>query len=352
MAEFFKELDLLETGHDADGHPLAKDADGTIWTCCMVFGLCDLLQGVEWGLPDYNKEALCSFCLANRSDRPFTNLQRGAEWRPTEDFSEMEFQSRLHGVHPLRHSRYMTRLFVRGDIMHIMDHHGFTGQVAASVIIHLVRTEARHDRVQAVRLAEINQLLNAFNSDFPASSYLKDLSMANLLLDGTLGSWAELHGPTVKAASTRHLAPFINRLAVQYCDSGSDFDVSVLEVAGNLCKMYDIMYTAGRFLTERQHSELTEACYKLGYHYQRLRGLCDACGWLYFQIKPKTHMTMHVPFFGKLINPRWVQCYCSESMIGVVTQIWEGSVSGPYHNTVQRTVLLKYLVQLAICLDW
>ena len=172
----FKELEFLEAGHDADGDPLAQDADGTIWTGCMVFGFCDLLQGVEWELPDYNKEALCSFCLANRSDRPFTNLQRGAEWRPTEDMTELEFQSRLHGVHPLRHSRYMTRLFVRGDVMHIMDHHGFTGQVVASVIVHLVRTEARLGRVQSERLAEINQQLDSFNSNFPASSYLNDLS--------------------------------------------------------------------------------------------------------------------------------------------------------------------------------
>ena len=241
---------------------------------------------------------------------------------------------------------------MRGDIMHIMDHHGFTGQVAASVIVHLVRTEARLGRVQSERLAEINRQLDSFNSDFPASSYLKDLSMANLLLDGTLGSWAELHGPTVKAASTRHISPFVNQLAVQYCDSGSHFDVSVLEVAGNLCKMYDIMYTAGRFFTERQQMELTEACYKLGYHYQRLRVLCDACGWLYFQIKPKTHMAMHVPFFGNSSIPDGFNVNWSESMIGVVTQIWEGSVSGPYHATVQRTVLLKYLVQFAICFDW
>ena len=141
-------------------------------------------------------------------------------------------------------------------------------------------------------------------------------------------------------------------MAITYCTSDSDFDVSVLKVTGNLCNMYDIMYSAGRFFTERDHRELTEACYILGYHYQRLRVLCDGCGWLYFQIKRKTHMTMHVPHFGKLINPRYVQCYCSESMIGVATQIWEGSVSGPYAKVVQRTVLLKYLVQLAICFDW
>ena len=29
---FFKELELLEAGHDADGDSLAQDADGTIWT--------------------------------------------------------------------------------------------------------------------------------------------------------------------------------------------------------------------------------------------------------------------------------------------------------------------------------
>ena len=46
-------------------------------------------------------------------------------------------------------------------------------------------------------------------------------------------------------------------------------------------------------------------------------------------------MCMNLMMEGRLINPRWVQVYAEESMIGRITRIWSRSAQGPYQRTVQ-----------------
>ena len=67
-----------------------------------------------------------------------------------------------------------------------------------------------------------------------------------------------------------------------------------------------------------------------------------------FQIRPKAHYAQHFAEQMAIINPRLTMCYQEESLIGVVTDIYHKSCSGPYESTIQRTVILKYLVAWAI----
>ena len=59
----------------------------------------------------------------------------------------------------------------------------------------------------------------------------------------------------------------------------------------------------------------------------------------------------HFPTEAKLINPKVVQRYIEESYIGNVAKIWASSQNGPHRETIQRIVLLKYLVWLAVEMD-
>ena len=45
-----------------------------------------------------------------------------------------------------------------------------------------------------------------------------------------------------------------------------------------------------------------------------------------------------------LTNPRFVQMYMSESMVGVVTTIMAMCMNGPYQGNLQNVVLSKYKV--------
>ena len=42
---------------------------------------------------------------------------------------------------------------------------------------------------------------------------------------------------------------------------------------------------------------------------------------LYFKITPKVHKLMHVPMYMEVMNPRWLQAYLEEGLIGSVTKI-------------------------------
>ena len=80
----------------------------------------------------------------------------------------------------------------------------------------------------------------------------------------------------------------------------------------------------------------------------------DAClsGALLYNIVPKVHYFVHMGEIASMINPRFLRTYVEESMIGRITAIYGGSKHGPYHATVQRTTLLKYLVGLELAYSW
>ena len=83
--KFLSYFDAMANGVDEEGNVLYQDPDGAQWSFVLIFGQGDLEQlCINWGVQSYNNEdEICGCCLANRSTRPFTNLQENAEWRPT-----------------------------------------------------------------------------------------------------------------------------------------------------------------------------------------------------------------------------------------------------------------------------
>lgn len=85
------------------------------WYFCLLFAKADELQrSIKWGLPSYNDPMeVCSECLCNRTNRPHTDLSRGALWRPTETMPPACYLARIKNDprHPLAASKYFTRWF-------------------------------------------------------------------------------------------------------------------------------------------------------------------------------------------------------------------------------------------------
>ena len=81
---------------------------------------------------------------------------------------------------------------------------------------------------------------------------------------------------------------------------------------------------------------------------QLLRNRAKEAEQLLWHIVHKTDYMQHFPAEARLINPRLVQCYIEESYIGKVSKIWASSKNGPHRDTIQRVVLLKYLVWLVV----
>ena len=82
------------------------------WFFCTLFAKADEEQrSLKWGLPSYNDiHEICSECMCNRSNRPYTDLSRNARWRPTESMTKQCYRARIcDPKHPLATSLYFTR---------------------------------------------------------------------------------------------------------------------------------------------------------------------------------------------------------------------------------------------------
>ena len=341
---FEQDLEMLAACMLADGTPIVDSGD-LEWRGVMIFGGADLeVQCLSWGLPSYNEPISdsCGWCLGDRVNRPTNDLRQQALWRPTELMSNELFMERVRSSrnHPISRAAFANRFFFRVDVMHVYDHHGIACITVASTIKHKLCEDERLGPNQNSRLDAVNALLDTFNSESKATLRIPKFKMSNLNLEG----WSELHGPLYKSAICRHCAQFSLYFAQRYYTTNDDFDIAVLAANRALCRVYDILYTAGTFLSHSELMDLETATGNLGQAFHLLRDICKRRGHLHWQIKPKVHVGMHLPQQCILINSRVVQNYGEESLIGKMALIWEASCNGPYHRNIQLQTMFKYLI--------
>ena len=145
------DFDALASGV-VSGRTVAQDGRIRFKFVLMVAKADEETRSNTFGLASYSANEPCSECLANRTNRPFTNLSDGAEWRPTEDMTVAMYKVRVIGsppVHPLASSHYFcSRYFFFLDLMHLCDCKGFTSEVAGSILSLLIRSAASVGRCQ------------------------------------------------------------------------------------------------------------------------------------------------------------------------------------------------------------
>eukprot|EP00959_Pyramimonas_sp_CCMP1952_P381296 7989598-Pyramimonas_sp.AAC.1 len=137
-------------------------------------------------------------------------------------------------------------------------------------------------------------------------------------------------------------------LVRRYLNSGSAEDVAIHAVVDSISEFYTLIYEAPLYIPDSVSLRLEAVCLKFGINYQRLRDISRRTGRLWWPVRPKHHKFQHWPFFSRVLNPRFIQCYNEESLIGSVCKIWKRSISGRYRPHVQGTVLLKKLVGLML----
>ena len=239
-------------------------------------------------------------------------------WRPTERMTNDFFMARLSEKnHPISRAPFCNKFFFRLDVMHIFDHHGIACINFASTVRPLIATCATLGDTQTRRLEAVNIMLAKFNTDRRLSVTIPPLQLANLSLD----DWAELHGPLYKSAICRHAADFSLELAQKYYTGDDRYSVGVVTANRALCKIYEVLYSAGTFMTHGQLADISEATLELGEAYHVLRDIAQTRGELTWHIKPKVHIGQHLPSQCTLINARAVQNYGEESLVGRVCDI-------------------------------
>ena len=332
-----------------DGQPVALEPDGTKWTFVLLIAKGDEeCHCQEWGLPHYNSEEVCSECLANRTDHPYTDLRRGASWRLTTPLGKAAYLARCRQpLHPLLAHPMATRLLCFLDVMHMVDCKGVASWVFGGVLNTLLKEPALGAN-QKERLRRINQERLQWYKNNPGIIKLPRLLLhSHRQQDG----WAELAGPAFKAAVTRNAARFFEHLAASFCNSDTPKHQNIRKVTSNLVGFYGVLYKAGWFLNKEELVKLATHTQDFGVAYQRLRNIAAAEGELAWPIRPKAHKMMHIPELAGHINPIRVQCYSEESLMGTTARVYKKSMFGRYKATVQKVVLCKRLTGLLLRLE-
>ena len=127
--------------------------------------------------------------------------------------------------------------------------------------------------------------------------------------------------------------------------------VATRAVVSSLNQFYEVLYSGDMFLTDTELQRLRQACNTFGAEYLKLRSMACDQGRLWWQVRPNHHKMQHFFVLTEVLNPRCVQCYGEESLIGTTTKIWKRSVSGRYQDHVQTSVLLKKLCGLKLRLE-
>ena len=228
-------------------------------------------------------------------------------------------------------------------MMHNLDHRGVAGIIAGSVLADVVDRHVPFGTTKQERMNQVNSLKDKWFREHKVSSEMPTINLANLQWGGQK-AWAELHGTVIKAANTRHLIPFIDHLAASvYTDLSSQWDKSVCKVCASLCKVYHILYGCDHFLSQRELADMQSCLYEFGVHFMVLRQLSQSRSKLFFHVTPKVHQMQHLVMQSRLINSRFTQCYCNESMMQRYVKMYKASCSGPYQDVIVYTVCLKYL---------
>ena len=275
---------------------------------------------------------------------PFTDLTLAADCRPTCPLSAAEYLLHVEGGHPVSLSHYLHRYSTPGDTMHVLDHHGLAAIICGSIVNILVHTEGRLGTTIAARLEKVNAEASDYFSTHLVSCVMPPLRESNLQVT----EWGELCGPLVKAANTRHYCTFAEELACRYFDGADRLHLAIRRCIGGLNGVYHGLYGGKLFFEDEELIFLDEQLHLVGKYHQVCRQLCKDRNSFNFQIKQKAHYAQHLGMWARLINPRAVQNYVEEGFMGKVQKMWRASCQGPYAKTVQKTVLMKYLVLLII----
>ena len=342
---FLKDWEALATGY-VDGQAVARHDSGEVWSFALMFAKADEETRCNaWGLTHWQSASeCCTECLANRSNRPFTDLRGGAAWRGSETMPTEHYVARARlPLHPIMASPFFTRWACFPDLMHMMDCKGVTSVVLGG-LLHILLRERRLGPNQSARLARFNSKMKEWYDDHPGSNRMARILMNNVTADG----WADLHGPAIKAANTRSAVGPFRAIWYEYKRADSRYHMDATSVIDNLAGFYSILYEGPMFMSAQSIHKLQVACVEFGAAYLRCREHARVSGALAWPVRIKMHKMQHVPLMCRVINPIFVQCYAEESLIGTTAKVYKKSIAGRYHNFAQRNVLIKRLVALLL----
>ena len=177
--------------------------------------------------------------------------------------------------------------------------------------------------------------------------HLPKLKLSNLTREG---DFPELHGQAVKAANTRAAVPYAVQLQARaVAMNATPIEKHMHKVIDSLNALYALVYARSFWLSQEDLEAFNKHCKRIGNNWQMLSLITAEALERSWPCKPKLHYSVaHLPRQAALINPRHVQAYASESMVGRVAKIYKQSMDGPGRRVIQKKFMKKYLTGMLL----
>ena len=184
----------------------------------------------------------------------------------------------------------------------------------------------------------------------PGTHRLPPLRVANIKGDA---GWKELVGKVVKAANTRAAAPMFRDFVTEHFVDTAGIEVDIVRIAVALDEFYKLLYGAPMFMEPDDIDQLRMLCSEIGLLMMKLRETCRRQSKLCWRLTPKIHkLAAHVHLYAQVFNPRYIQNYQEESLIGTTCRVWQRAMRGRYRAFAQKNVLLRRFLGLLLRLEF
>ena len=176
---------------------------------------------------------------------------------------------------------------------------------------------------------------------------LPKLAKQNLIdTSSVTTSQPELKGPGVKAANTKDSIGFVADLA-QKLNDGTEHKRRRAEIAQDALRMVEIIDGGAIFLTSEEQRNLASAVHSVVMDSAWLATNAARKGTVAWKLVPKHHYLVHLVDQARLVNPKFVRTYKSESLMGRFSDLYSSLANGP-QGPIQADSLNKYLLGLQI----
>ena len=245
------------------------------------------------------KDETCSECLANRTTRPYTDLQRDAKWRPTQDMPLVTYKARIRiPLHPLAKTSSLQCVFLG-----LHAHHGLQRCRCYCLRFSFVAACAKSctwkqhgGPPQTHQRRDANMVCCSTRTSLIATDKAKQFDKPWL----GQSTWA-------CDQSCQHsccLWCFAD-LAVKYLSDDDEFEKQMLLATKSLHQLYSNLDAAPRFPSYAQLARIRRVCVHFGASFMWCREHARRIRFMPWEATPTVHKSQHLPKMCEVMNPRF-----------------------------------------------
>ena len=327
------------------GRPLSGGgetiASGYRACVCQVRGdwqfYCEVFRFPAWN----GASRMCWICPASgvSSARVFTNCKSSAAWR-SERYTHESYLAMLaaRGAEPptLFSAVKGLRLeCITVDALHALDL-GLAQHIAGNVLWESVASNSWGGGNQQANIDLMERDLRRWEKEHSVKR-----GFQGRLTKERLRSESGYPKLKAKGAQTRHLANYILDVARRF-DSGTQHDRKKIAVAQLLVRVYEIMASAGQFLSPGELADFEKVGRGMVALYSDLYAEAATNGRTLWKFPPKAHLIDHMVTYQSREwgNPSYFWCYADEDLVGMSIEIAKSC----HQSTMAATALVKWLV--------